>query len=96
MNRQANMRQGSRQVRMVRLSPHDSRVRAYGMRSRKRSRTALGLGALCLLCACLCGLYWGFMVRALDEEIMAEAQEQTGEKLPEEILGEPEIGRAHV
>ncbi len=90
MNRQANMRQRSRQVRMVRLSPHDSRVRAYGMRSRKRSRTALGLGALCLLCACLCGLYWGFMVRALDEEIMAEAQEQTGEKLPEEILGEPE------
>lgn len=90
MHRQANVRQDSGQLRMVRLSPHDSRVRAYKAKSRKKNRMALALGALCLICTCLCGIYFGFMVRALDDKILAEAEEQVGEKMPEEILGEPE------
>lgn len=89
MVRQANMRHGSKGARLVRLCPYDNRVRTHEKRQQKRGITMLLLGAFCLVCACLCGLYYRFMAEASDDVVAASVEAPVDEKIPEEILGEP-------
>lgn len=89
MYRRKKERYGSNKTRLVRLSPHDSRVSVYGKRGGRGRVLIPLLVAFCLACVCLCGFYFGYMAQKAEDFMLTSAGEPVGEKIPEEILGEP-------
>lgn len=92
MYRQDNRRYASREVRLVRVAPHDRRAAARRKRDRKRIAvmlmTFLSLSAICLSIF-YCVIDFVFYDLLAPENVVVFAEEN-GEKMPQEILGEPE------
>lgn len=92
MYRQNNRRHASREVRMVRMAPHDRRTAVRRKRDMKRAAvmllTFVSLSAICL------GIFYSVIDFVFFDlpasKRVAEFAEENGEKMPQEILGEPE------
>lgn len=88
----ADNRRHYREVKLVRVQPHDSRVIMQGKRCRRR-RSAVLLAVSAALLFSL-GAAGYMMVSHIDASASEDRVELAEEKLPEEILGEPAVVKA--